>query len=115
VAAYLVLRDGYDLLRRRAVGRVLLELGTPVVALGALVSVLGPERALIIWNDQMALLPWGLSRILGITTYLGIPTVLPEAAMALGAILLVAGVVLSIGSRRARTGDTQETHRLGAE
>ena len=25
------------------------------------------------WNDQLALLPWGMSRILGITVYLGHP------------------------------------------
>ncbi len=95
VVAYLTLRDRYGLRRRRAVGRVMIGLGAPLSLLGALISVIGLEKALTTWNDQMALLPWGLSRILGITTYLGIPVVLPEAAAVLGAVLLVIGVALS--------------------
>ena len=82
VAAWLVLRDAYSLSRRAALGRLLVALGTPLLVLGALVAVIGLEPALTAWNDQMALLPWGLSRILGITTYLGIPTELPVYAAA---------------------------------
>ncbi|MFC7485106.1 hypothetical protein ACFQX7_40615 [Luedemannella flava] len=37
-----------------------------------MVATIGLERALTVWNDQLALLPWGLSRILGITVHLGI-------------------------------------------
>ena len=47
--------------RRRARGR------------RCVVAAIGLEAALTAWNDQMALLPWGLSRILGITVYLDIP------------------------------------------
>ncbi|MFI5912870.1 hypothetical protein [Dactylosporangium sp. NPDC051541] len=100
VAVALVLRDRYSMPRRRTLAVLLAAAGTPLLLLGALVAALGLERALTIWNDQMALLPWGLSRILGITVYLGIPTYLPELATALGAILLAAAAMLSF--RRAK-------------
>ena len=100
VAAWLVLRDGYGFTRRAALGRVLLALAAPLVVLGGLVAVIGLEGALTAWNDQMALLPWGLSRILGITTYLGIPTELPAYAVALGAVIAVVGAGLCLTRRR---------------
>ncbi|MBW8481311.1 hypothetical protein [Actinomadura parmotrematis] len=102
LAVHMVLRRAYGLSRRRATGAVLLAFGGPLAVLGGLVSALGLERALTIWNDQMALLPWGLSRILGITTYLGIPTVLPYMAAGVGAALALAGVLLS--GRRVQAG-----------
>ena len=62
----------------------------PLAAGGTALAVVGRRgrrpsgwrRALTVWNDQMALLPWGLSRILGITVYLGIPP--SSAAVARG-------------------------------
>ncbi|MBV1849394.1 hypothetical protein [Catellatospora tritici] len=101
VATALVLRTRYGLLRRRAVGTALAAAGTALAALSAMVAAIGLERALTIWNDQLALLPWGLSRILGITVYLGIPTELPVAAMIVGLVLLGAGAVVSVGPSRA--------------
>ncbi|GHJ44138.1 hypothetical protein Cs7R123_14800 [Catellatospora sp. TT07R-123] len=100
VATALVLRVHYGLLRRRAVGTALAAAGTALAVLSGLVAALGLERALTIWNDQMALLPWGLSRILGITVYLGIPTGLPIAAMVAGLVMLGAGAILSVGPNR---------------
>jgi hypothetical protein len=44
----------------------------------------------------MALLPWGLSRILGITVYLGIPTWLPVAAALVGLVVAVLGAALRL-------------------
>ena len=58
------------------------------------------EKALTIWNDQMALLPWGLARILGITVFLDLPPALPKVATASGAALLAAGVALAARGRR---------------
>ncbi len=112
VVAWLVLRDGYGLTRRGAWGRLLAAAGTPVLVLGGLVAVIGLETALTAWNDQLALLPWGLSRILGITTYLGIPTELPVYAAVLGAILLLAGVALWWAGRR---GDRRAAAATSAE
>ncbi|MER6970145.1 hypothetical protein ABT304_03750 [Nocardioides sp. NPDC000445] len=100
VATALALRSAYGFTRRGAVGRVLIAAGVPVVLGGAGVAMLGTERALTVWNDQMALIPWGLSRILGITVHLGIPTSLPWFAVACGAAAALVGVTLSVRLRR---------------
>ncbi|SCL72172.1 hypothetical protein [Micromonospora chersina] len=99
VATAVVLRDRYGLPRRRAVGLTLTAAGVPLGLLAGLVTAIGLERALTVWNDQMALLPWGLSRILGITVYLGIPTDLPAYAAVAGAALAAAGLLLSVVRR----------------
>ncbi|XTZ14251.1 hypothetical protein ACQSSU_22495 [Micromonospora echinospora] len=100
VATAVVLRDRYGLRTRRAVGLTLTAVGVPLGVLSGLVAVVGLERALTVWNDQLALLPWGLSRILGITVHLGIPTGLPGYAAGVGAVLAVGGLLLSLGRRR---------------
>ena len=46
-----------------------------------------------------ALLPWGLSRILGITVYLGIPPELPVALAVVGLVLAVVGLGLTLVRR----------------
>ncbi|SCG72785.1 hypothetical protein [Micromonospora humi] len=99
VATALVLRDRYGVTRRRAAGLVLAAAGVPLAVLAGLVAWIGPERALTVWNDQMALLPWGLSRILGITVYLGIPASLPGYAAGVGVALAAAGALLSVRRR----------------
>jgi Glycosyl hydrolase family 67 C-terminus len=100
LAAWFVLRDRYRLAVRAALGRLLLAIGAPLAVLGGLIAVLGLERALTWWDDQMNLLPWGLHRILGITVYLGIPTILPTVAAVLGVLLMVAGGLLTAPCRR---------------
>jgi hypothetical protein len=83
---------------RRAAAACLGVVGATLLAVGALLASIGLEDALTTWNDQLALLPWGLSRILGITVYLEIPTSLPWWLAGLGAaVLLVGGAV---GARR---------------
>jgi hypothetical protein len=94
VATGLVLRDRHALRRRRVAGTLLVAAGTPLALLGGLVTAMGLERALTVWNDQLALLPWGLSRILGITVHLGIPADLPAAAAAAGLLLMTLGGAL---------------------
>jgi hypothetical protein len=92
---------------RRAIAAVLLAAGVAIAAIAALVGAVGLERALTAWNDQMALLPWGLSRILGITVYLDLP---PETAWwvaALGGVVALVG--LGLGAARRRTSE----HRPG--
>ncbi|WP_433208159.1 hypothetical protein ACQP00_42760 [Dactylosporangium sp. CS-047395] len=95
-AVAFVMRDRYSLPRRRTLAALLSTAGVPLLVLGGLIAVLGLERSLTIWNDQMALLPWGLSRILGITVYLGIPTYLPVAAAIFGAVLIGLATLLSL-------------------
>jgi hypothetical protein len=91
---------------RRATGIVLGGAGLVLAALGVIVGAVGLEQAVTVWNDQMGLLPWGLSRILGITTYLGIPAETPWAIAIVGAVLLVLGVLLvairPAGTKRMR-------------
>jgi hypothetical protein len=52
----------------------------------------------------MGLLPWGLARILGLTTYLEIPSDTAWWAAAVGAVLFVIGVLLALRWGRGRTG-----------
>lgn len=85
---YAVARSWMDRRPAQAVGLIGLALGAALACLSALPGALGLERALTIINDQMAILPLGLSRILGITTHLGIPLVLPQY-------LAIAGVTLA--------------------
>ncbi|MEV0005115.1 hypothetical protein AB0H28_22915 [Micromonospora sp. NPDC050980] len=106
VATAVVLRDRYGVTRRRAAGLVLAAAGVPLAVLAGLVAWIGAERALTVWNDQMALLPWGLSRILGITVYLGIPTGLPGHAAGVGVALVAAGALLSTGRQVNGDGDS---------
>ncbi|MEV4466218.1 hypothetical protein AB0J51_21655 [Micromonospora echinofusca] len=103
VAAAVVLRDRYGLRRRSAIGLTLTAAGVPLGVLSALVSVVGLERALTVWNDQLALMHWGLSRILGITVHLGVPAQLPAYTAAAGAALAAAGLLLSLGRGRQST------------
>ncbi len=97
---YVVLRVAYRCGRLGALGRVLVAVGIPTVALGGLMYASGLEAALTAFNDQMALLPLGLSRILGITVHLGIPASIPLYLIGLGALLSVAGLLLGAGRRR---------------
>jgi len=85
---------------RRAIGLVLTACGAVLAAGGAFIGLVGLERALTVWNDQMGLLPWGLSRILGITVYLDIPADSAWYAAGFGAVLLAVGVVLAAVRRR---------------
>ncbi|MEV4537381.1 hypothetical protein AB0J82_26730 [Asanoa sp. NPDC049518] len=80
--------------RLRAIGNTVAAAGGALTVVAAGIAAIGLERALTIWNDQLALLPWGLSRILGITVYLGIPTDLPVIALAVGLVAAVAGTAV---------------------
>ena len=90
---------------------MLAAVGAGLALPASAVALVGLERALTAWNDQVGLLPWGLSRILGITVYLGIPADTAWWAAALGAVVLVVGLLLALpwfsgarhrGCRRAR-------------
>ena len=96
---YVVMRSAYGCGRLRATGRVLVALGAPLLALGGLMWAFGLESSLTTFNDQMALLPLGLSRILGITVHLGIPTSIPLYLVVLGVVLIALGLVFGAGRR----------------
>ena len=90
VVVALVLRRAYGLGTTRSLGATLVAGGTALAIVAGGVAAIGLEKALTLWNDQMALLPWGLSRILGITVYLGIP---PSSATVLAVVGLVVAAV----------------------
>jgi hypothetical protein len=81
---------------RRATGVVLAAVGAGLAVPAAIIGVIGLEQALTVWNDQLGLLPWGLARILGITTYLEIPDATAWWAAAFGAALLAVGLLLAL-------------------
>ncbi len=86
---------------RRATGIVLAAVGAGLALPAAVVGVVGLEQALSVWNDELGLLPWGLARILGITTYLEIPDATAWYAAGFGALLLVVGLTLALPRQRA--------------
>ena len=80
--------------RRRAAAVTITGVGVATFVLAGLISIIGLESALTRWNDELAVLPWGLSRILGITVYLGIPSSLPLIVAGVGVVLTVLGLLL---------------------
>lgn len=92
---------------RRAVGVVTAACGAALAVIALLVAVVGLEAALTAWNDQMALLPWGLSRILGITVYLDIPADSAWWASLAGLVVAGVGALLATPWRR------RSEHRFG--
>ncbi|MEU1972173.1 hypothetical protein ABZ477_10985 [Microbacterium sp. NPDC019599] len=82
--------------RRRATGAVLTAAGAGLAIPAIVVAIIGLEPALSAWNDQMGLLPWGLARILGLTTYLEIPAATAWWAAAFGAVVLGIGILLAL-------------------
>ena len=81
--------------RLAALGRLVGSAGISLALLGVVPAVLGLERMLSAVNDEMSVLPLGLSRILGITTHLDIPPDLPLYLIAAGGVLLAAGVLVT--------------------
>jgi len=86
--------------RRRATGIVLTAVGLGLAIPATLVALVGLENALTVWNDEVGLLPWGLSRILGITVYLDIPVDTAWIAAGFGVVIAVLGVLLAVPWRR---------------
>ena len=79
---------------------MLAAVGAGLAVPASVIGLVGLERALTAWNDQVGLLPWGLSRILGITVYLGIPA--DTAWWAAGwAPCCVVGLLLALPGRGA--------------
>ncbi len=99
------LHKALSLSRIKTTGTVLLIQGLIFVISGGLVSYFGFEKVLTVLNDELMLLPGGLSRILGITTHLEIPTNIPTLVMYLGLALILAGGTMLIGRRNSSRAD----------
>jgi len=93
---YVAARTIYKRPALAAIGSPLIALGVPMLVIGAIVALVGLETSVTAFNDEMAILPLGLSKILGITTHLDIPTSLPLYTMALGAVLAGCGWMMHI-------------------
>lgn len=101
---YAVARTWMQQRPAQALGSLAVGIGAALLGLGVLPAALGLEHALTVINDQIAMLPLGLSRILGLTTHLGIPLGLPMYLMVAGGVMVVAGIVAHAwgGERRKR-------------
>lgn len=84
----------FKMSRVGAIATLLFMQGIQFIAGAAIVLFVGFEKTLTIFNDEILILPGGLSRILGITTHLNIPLQIPVWVMYLGFFLAVAGFVL---------------------
>lgn len=78
----------------KTIAIILVIQGIQFVAGGLIVQLCGFEKTLTAFNDELLVLPGGLSRILGITTHLNIPVALPLWVMYAGIALLAIGAVL---------------------
>ena len=91
---YAIQRTSLDRTVPQALGNLYVAVGAVFLALGLVPALAGLEKTLTAINDEMAVLPLGLSRILGITTHLGIPPELPIYLMMAGAVFLTLGGLL---------------------
>ncbi len=83
-------------------GIFLLIQGLLFAAGGGIIALIGFEKTLTVLNDELMLLPGGLSRILGITTHLEIPTDIPTVIFYLGLFLVLLGVIFLVIGRGQR-------------
>ena len=84
----------FKMSRIRASASLLLIQGMQFIAGAAIVLFVGFEKILTLFNDEMLILPGGLSRILGITTHLNIPVQLPVWVMYAGIAFSLIGIGL---------------------
>ena len=80
-------------------GRIVAAIGATTALLGLVPAIFGLEHMLTAINDEMVVLPPGLSRILGITVHLDIPLELPEYMLVAGSVLTLAGMAVIVLSR----------------
>src|SRR5699024_11034609 len=86
--------------RVRGSGSVLVAGGAVLLAMGIVPAIAGLEAMLTGLNNQMAILPMGLSMILGITEHLGIPDTLPRTMMIVGGACGLCGLLVLLVWRR---------------
>ncbi|UOE42556.1 hypothetical protein [Agromyces larvae] len=81
---------------RRATGSVLAAVGAGLALPSLVVAIVGLERSSTMWNDELGMLPWGVARILGVTTALELPASTGWFAAGFGTLLAVVGVLLAV-------------------
>ena len=88
---FMGIRSAYGIPRLPIVGDLLIALGAMLVINGLEAGRIGLDSALTALNNEMAIMPLALSKILGITTHLGIPADLPFYAAGFGGFLILLG------------------------
>ncbi len=92
-----------------SVSMVLSALGFQLMLAGLALCLFGLERSLTALNSDLLILPTGLSRILGITTHLGIPQQLPLWIICFGSGLTLFSLLLfflnHLVTKRKRSGN----------
>jgi len=73
--------------------------GIQLLLLGILSYYITLEKCLTVFNDELLIIPTGLSKILGITTHLNIPKSIPVYLVEIGLILSIAGIGGIIGRK----------------
>jgi hypothetical protein len=79
---------------------VFFALGIQLLLAGGLLSVFGLEESLTTLNNELLILPGGLSKIMGITTHLGIPVQLPQWIMVAASVITLISLTIFIFNRK---------------
>jgi hypothetical protein len=103
-ALYRSARSTFKMNVLKSSATLLLIQGIQLMVGTSIVLCAGFEKTLATFNDELLVLPGGLSRILGITTHLNIPLQLPVWVMYIGISLSIIGIsLLLINKRKQKT------------
>jgi hypothetical protein len=97
------LTGAFQMPATKSIGTMMLSQGLLFAMGGGVAAWFGFEKTLTLLTDELMLLPGGLSRILGITTHLGIPRNIPVVVMYLGFGLILSGGIFIAIRRKEKT------------
>jgi hypothetical protein len=93
---YASIRKRFKHTQVSAVSIILIMQGIQLTLLGAVSHVATLEKSLTVISDELAVLPGGLSRILGITTHLNIPSGITAHLLYTGLGMAGAGLLIML-------------------
>jgi hypothetical protein len=82
---YMMLRSVYRRTVRETLGILIVAIGVSICLIGIIGMWLGFDNAVAALNQDMAILPFVLSKIFGVAAHLGIPSNLPTILTLVGA------------------------------
>ena len=86
----------------KAVAVFLVVQGIQLIIGATITLSTGFESLLTLFNNELMILPGGLSKIMGITTHLDIPLSIPSLVLKAGIVLLVLGLALWIPGKKSK-------------